>query len=147
MQEKYNNNVHRVWKWVTVTMTLRNVYWRDETADLGFDLGFDWRVRNKQNSISYSNVSHVRMYGKLRLNAWHKAINNIKILSKIGRAELFSPSLPKTCNAGTYFLIGCSDKHGEFSLPHSQWLRSGTIGPALLLAGQSEPCIQGSGQP
>ena len=42
---------------------------------------FDWRVRNKQNSISYSNVSRVRMYGKLRLNVWHKAINNIKISS------------------------------------------------------------------
>ena len=62
-------------------MTLRNVYWQDETADLGFDLGFDWRVRNKQNSISYSNVSRVRMYGKLQLNAWHKAINNIRILT------------------------------------------------------------------
>ena len=53
------------------------VYWRDETADLGFDLGFDWRVRNKQNSISYSNVSRVRMYRKLRLNVWHKVITTI----------------------------------------------------------------------
>ena len=55
----------------------RIVYWLDETADLGFDLGFNWRVRKKQNSISYFNVSRVRMYGKLRLNAWHMAIKTI----------------------------------------------------------------------
>ena len=71
---------------------------------------FDWRIRNKQNSISYSNVSHVRMYRKLRLNAWHKAINNIKILSgghqsKKGKAELFSPPLPKTCKQGHSFWL------------------------------------------
>ena len=62
-------------------MTIRIVYWRDEIADQGFDLGFDWRVKTKQNSISYSNVSRVRTYGKLQLKAWHKAINNISILS------------------------------------------------------------------
>ena len=27
---------------------IRIVYRRDETADLGFDLGFDWRVRKKK---------------------------------------------------------------------------------------------------
>ena len=89
-------------KWVTVTMI---VYWQDETADLGFDLGFDWRVRNKQNSISYCNVSRVRMYGKLRLNTWHKAIKTILEYyqvahqSKKSGAEL-SLHLPQTCNVG-----------------------------------------------
>ena len=66
-----------MWKWVTVSRTLAIIYWQDETADLSFDLGFDWRVRNKQSSISYSNVSCVRMYGKLRLNAWQQAIKTI----------------------------------------------------------------------
>ena len=81
----------------------RIVYWWDETTDLGFDLGFDWRVRKKQKSISYSNISWVRMYGKLRLNAWHQAIKTILEYYQVAHqskktgVELYP--LPKMCNA------------------------------------------------
>ena len=116
---------------------------------------FDWRVRNKENSISYSNVSCVWTYGKLRLIAWHKAINNIKILSggspiKERQSGTFLPPCLRCIMQGHSFWLAVQLNMGLgvwFLYPTLRWLRAGTIGPAFLLAGQSEPCIQGCRPP
>ena len=54
------------------------------------------------------------------------------------------------CNARPLFFISCPIKHGprgKVSIPPPRWFHSGAIGPAFLLAVQSEPCIQRSGPP
>ena len=79
---------------------IKIVYWSVESADLGFD----WRDRKKQNFISYSNVSRVRIYGKLPLKTWHKAINTIldyyQLAHQSKKSGVEILPLPKTFNAG-----------------------------------------------
>ena len=95
----------------------------------------------KQNFISNSNVSRVRIYVKLRLKAWHKAINTIleyyrvAHLSKKSGVELHLHCLKRAMRGHSFWLaVRLNTGLGVgFLYPHPPWLRSGAIGPAFLL--------------
>ena len=71
------------------------------------DMGFNWRD-GKTKFISNSNISWVRIYGKLRLKAWHEAINAIleyyRVAHQRKQGWSFSSSQTRTMRSHSFCL-------------------------------------------